>query len=459
MEKLCALKDVVPGSVIEMPEMFGKGPAIVLGLEYQTDKENLATEVARTWGSSLINTSMPIWNREYQVKVLDNEVMQQQAHAEYLKDLKLPCFGMSLGTDPEIFVEHGDGSIFPAWEFLCNEAEAQTRADNWMITPLPGLDLSGAFYGVADNNLCPKGGRIKTYWDGVQAEFAPWAKNCVETLHSGTREGLRVILNAARTKDKDARLTLRNTIELPETLLKTAANEHIQFRCSSSFNLYDDPGDGIPNAREYKWRASGGHVHFGFTRGFTAPTIKQIVRGLDGILGVVGVGLAAGIDNPERRRTYGRAGEFRLPAHGIEYRVLSNFWLCHPAIAHLVFDLGRSVVRYAHSGLYNIGWLTSEDETRAVINNCNVRGAQAIVNRNMPILRAMLHRTWIKHIPAVRIKMVDVALNAILNGVGAVVPNPHDIEKNWKLDAPQLWKDHCRGQNDSWYSLSTGLAA
>lgn len=450
MDKFCTLKEIVPGSVVELPEEMGKGLAVVLGLEYQSDRKSIATFVAR--GTEFAFTALPVYPDDKQLLVVENDSLRAATMNAFLQGhVALPNWQPVSGSDPEIFVEHGDGSIFPAWEFLPSEEEADIVAKQWLLTPYDGGGLSQSVWAIPDNVNCPR--KTKAYWDGVQAEMAPWAKNCLEAHHCATREGLKSILDAARAKDPLAKFTLRNVVELPDDLLKSATAAHINFRCTESYNVYGDEGEAIADARLYKYRASGGHLHLGPPRNLTAPGIEQAVRGFDAILGVAGVSLAAGIDNPERRRTYGRAGEFRLPAHGIEYRVLSNFWLSHPAIAHLVFDLARVTLRFTQSGFYSIGWLAPEQEVRDVINNCDVFGAQKILRRNLPILRTMLHAAWAGR-PSAWIKpMVDAALNTILNGIGVAIKDPYDIEGNWLLNKPDAWKDHCRGKGCSWGSL------
>jgi hypothetical protein len=451
MHKLCSIKDIVPGSVVELPKQYQSKPdeaAVILGMEYDTSKKNIFAEMLRSDYTKVAPEAM---NEDTELALVDDPVLQKLAIRGFINQkFAMSGFGMSMGCDPEIFVVHADDSVFPAWEFMPDEKTAlaeskrQPLLDRWInsdaVIPCPTF--------------------VPSYWDGAQAEFAPWGKSCLETLHYGTREGLKTVLAMARAKDANAKLTLRNVVELPLSVLKSTKDEYIQFRCSQSLNIYNDPGDGIPDAREYKYRCAGGHIHIGFTRAFTAPGIEQIIRGLDGILGVIGTSLAAGIDNPERRHTYGRAGEFRLPKHGVEYRVLSNHWLSHPAIAMLVFEIARSTVRFAESGLFNLCWKADEQETRDVINGCDVSGARKILMQNAAVLHGLLHRTW-----ALRSgttprnaedldKMCSLAFKTILGGMDVAIKDPMDIEKNWKIGDDTNWKLHCRGKNDSWQSLA-----
>lgn len=453
MSKLCTLKDLCPGSVIEVPKEYSSRrgeTAIVLGLEY-ANKGLIQTSFVRPQHGDFIPTDLPAMPEKTEFSVTEDQTLRQDTVAAFVaQKLHLPFIGMSMGCDPEIFVTHKDGSIFPAWEFMPCEADALKAIKEWQ-----DKSIGGVLAVAPDSSTCLD--TLPAYWDGVQAEFAPWGKSCLETLHYGTRAGLAEVLRYAREKDKGAKLILPSVVELPEDIRKNSKDEHIQFRCSQSYNIYQDSGDGVPDAREYKYRCAGGHIHLGFTRKFTAPGIEQIVRGLDGILGVAGVSLAAGIDNAERRHTYGRAGEFRLPAHGIEYRVLSNFWLSHPAIAMLVFELGRATVRLAESGLFNLCWLASEQETRDVINNCDVEGARKILQRNAQVLAGMLAAIWpekdIVRPKALATKMQKLALETIFNGIETVIKQPSDIEGNWKLNG-RGWERWCRGAEDNWQSLT-----
>jgi hypothetical protein len=472
MYKLCSLKEITPGSIVELPKEYANGNenAVILGLEYDSSKKRIRTEFLRKQGNSVFTIAAPAISEDTQMKVVDDEVMQKSAIAAFVTNkFKLPEMSMTSGCDPEIFVEHADGEIYPAWEFMPSEDDAQKLAKEWLAkkwmrtqTHSDGTtsEYVNAYPGYHWNNpdaiYCPQ--LVPAYWDGAQAEFAPWAKGCLQTLHSGTREGLKSVLSYARIKDPRAKLTLQNVVELPERVLQNADDKFIRFRCSASYNIYNDPGEGIPNAREYKYRCAGGHIHLGLNRTLTAPGIEQIVRGLDGVLGVAAVSLAAGIDNPERRHTYGRAGEFRLPDYGIEYRVLSNFWLSHPALAMLVFDLARATVRLAESGLYNLCWVAREQEIRDVINNCDIEGARAILRRNSAVLMGMLSSVWTARVKTtgeyeLLAKMRTEALKIILNGIGSVIKDPYDIESNWKLNKEDDWQLHCAGLGDSWRSF------
>ena len=71
---------------------------------------------------------------------------------------------------------------------------------------------------------------------------------------------------------------------------------------------------------------------------------EKLIYLLDIIVGNTSVLLDRNPLSAERRKVYGRAGEFRLTNYGVEYRVLSNFWLKNYTIFSLMFALARFTV-------------------------------------------------------------------------------------------------------------------
>jgi hypothetical protein len=142
-------------------------------------------------------------------------------------------------------------------------------------------------------------------------------------------------------------------------------------------------------------------------------------------VGVAGVSLAASLDDPIRRVFYGRAGEYRLPTYGIEYRVLSNFWLCAPPIAHLVLDLARNTISFALQG-YTKLLKTTPDEVCSIINNCDVEKARALIKKHRAIYSAILGYCY-------TVPTTTRALHVLENGVETVVDFRRPLELQWNL--------------------------
>ena len=223
---------------------------------------------------------------------------------------------ISIGTDPELFVFAGE-ELIPAFEFLPSKQEAK---------------------------VC--------FWDGFQAEFTTQPDVRTSALLNNIRLGLFAISRRAKQHSLNARLSILNTVKIAPHRLKHARPEHVILGCDPSKNLYKMRGQDAGEGRELEHRFAGGHLHFGLPSTRISFALEQrIVEMLDKVLGIAGTALAGGLDTPLRRRYYGLAGEYRRPKHGIEYRVLSNFWLSHPAIAALVFDLGQATVQLTLNSL------------------------------------------------------------------------------------------------------------
>lgn len=304
------------------------------------------------------------------------------------------------GCDPEFFVVNGKDEVIPARSFLPDK----TR-------------------------------RTGMFFDGLQAEIAPSGQSCLEVLSTGIHTLLEQAFNSAQRVDKTARFTLRNSFKFTPEQMAAFSDEDVRFRCSTSLNVYDDTGE-LPEAREYLWRFAGGHIHIGCGKR-TPGVIRSMVRALDGLVGVAGVSLARNWDTPERRRMYGRAGEFRLPKHGLEYRVLSNFWLSSPLIYHLVFELARMAYRLGECGAFDAVYDGTEEEVRHCINHCDVGLAVKLIERNSKFYENIFKKIW-----GNSSRCRERAMSTILKGLETAVSNPEDIRRNWMPHSgsyPSTW--------------------
>src|SRR5580658_9690278 len=120
--KYCTLKDLTPGTIVELPHEYqGREgeTAVVLGLEYTFDKRGIRTEYLKRDGEMFVARSIAPQPEDTKLAVVDDQVLQQASIKAFVTNkFFLPERGMSCGCDPEVFVEHADGSIFPAWEFM-----------------------------------------------------------------------------------------------------------------------------------------------------------------------------------------------------------------------------------------------------------------------------------------------------------------------------------------------------
>lgn len=308
----------------------------------------------------------------------------------------------SLGADPEFFVYEG-AKLLPAFHFL------PSKHDNSHI-----------------------------FWDGFQAEFTyehGHHRDCIGIMGSETKKNLREFHKLVKGHSRTARISLQNTVKVSDKFLESSLDPHVALGCSPSENAYKMKGLYVDNGRKLKYRFAGGHMHFGgFRKGFKRH--EKIVKTLDKIVGIWGVGAAQNIDIPLRRVYYGLAGEYRptrypgnLPAndvYGLEYRTLSNFYYCHPAIHQLAWEIARFAVVLSESN-YDDLWVADEAEVIKIINNCDVEAAQRILKRNEPLLRWGLEsKLW-------NTTMIDLALKIGQEGVECAIRKPDSIASNWHV--------------------------
>lgn len=336
---------------------------------------------------------------EYQEKNLSRTIMN---------------FGTTSGTDPEIFVVDADGEVIPAWTFLPSKAKAES---------LPGI-----------------GGQHNTvYWDGFQAEFTVSSAGCHQYLMDSVHSGLKHLWEAVQKKSKKAKFSIRSVVPVAGEILASADEKHVEFGCAPSMNLYGLAGK-VEAGRTCPYRFAGGHIHLGIPPEYR-PRIPDMVRAMDMISAVSCVSLFASFDSPVRRQYYGLPGEYRLPGHGLEYRTLSNAWLMHPVIAHLVFDLTRQCAFYGHAGI--TAWKATEDETLEIILNSDVEKARDVLTRNKGIWTQVLQSNL-----NYQRNSAERAFKAVMEGAESVIRDPEDIPGNWLLDGG--WGGHSNAPNRWW---------
>lgn len=131
------------------------------------------------------------------------------------------------------------------------------------------------------------------------------------------------------------------SVEYPEEYIRTLPREAVELGCNPDYNAYSGGQNEPPNGEATTLRTASGHIHIGWTEGedpLHPVHMEQcclFVKQLDAVLGV----LSLLVDpDTKRRELYGKAGAFRPKSYGVEYRVLSNFWIKDPAMVKWVFE-------------------------------------------------------------------------------------------------------------------------
>jgi hypothetical protein len=315
---------------------------------------------------------------------------------------------VTVGSDPEMFALHKDTKIVvPAFIFLPDRN--QKLGDSKETVPL--------------------------YWDGFQAEWKyPKGFTCLEVLRCETRRMLQFFWKLA--EKADAIPSLRNVVNVPLKMMENLPPQFVDLGCTPSLNAYGRDPLQVGNPRKLLTRWAGGHIHIGYREKID---YVETVKVMDALLGLWAVGAAQKFDDPERRKYYGLAGEFRNPTYGsylstvyygLEYRTLSNFWLSHPVIQMAVFEIARQAWAVAQNE-YLRGLLVADDMlVQTAINTCDVELAKKLLQVNKDLFIYALSGPYED-----KDKPADVAeyIWSMQDGIHTVIDDPEDLLKNWRM--------------------------
>jgi len=266
---------------------------------------------------------------------------------------------ITIGTDPEFFLKKGD-------EYVSSQT---AKIEGTKHEP------------VALKN----GGTIQR--DNVAVEFA--------TVPAKTREGF---VEKVRSCLRDAHEMLPEghemVVEPSATFGETQLTdpEAQEFGCDPDFNAYTVSMNEKPWCGDSTFRSCGAHIHVGCLDDDGTP-IKGLefllefdgkisaVKAMDLFHGIVSTVLDNSEASVRRRELYGKAGCHRPTDYGVEYRVLSNYWMKSPELVMLMDALTRDAMALIASGkLQGVIDLVGEDELQNTINDGNVPAAQKIVD-------------------------------------------------------------------------------
>lgn len=272
-----------------------------------------------------------------------------------------------LGADPEIFVRDKDGSILGS-ELV-----------------IPACGLGGLSY------------NSKVTRDGVQVEFQPCAgSGCRQSFSIYLAECFHVLYTHLTLNHPGTTISLDQVVTLTEDERARLSPKSRELGCQPSLNIYG-PAPITVETTTYPVRSAGGHIHLGLWDTYHCERLKhlpmeRLVGLFDILVGLPSVLLDRDPRAAERREVYGRAGEYRIQPHGIEYRTLSNFWLRSYPLMSLMTALMRMAlnthVGHAEGGVYNYSTnisykYTYDDEaTRVLLEQFDPHRVSTIINTN-----------------------------------------------------------------------------
>lgn len=219
--------------------------------------------------------------------------------------VKINGYNFTFGADPEMFIAKGDKPV-SAYGLV------------------PGT--KSAPYKVKDGAVQIDGMALEFNIDPVED-----ADNFIQKLDSVMTQ----ILDMVPGYD------LHNSCvaEFGADYIKKQPKEATELGCSPDYNAYTMTANPRPDGAA-GIRTAAGHLHIGWTSGVDPhdpghfKACARLVKQLDRYLGVPSVLMDRGEAAAKRRTLYGAPGAFRPTHFGVEYRVLSNFWVLNKENPH-----------------------------------------------------------------------------------------------------------------------------
>lgn len=201
-----------------------------------------------------------------------------------------------IGADPEFFVKK-DGKFVSAY---------------------------GLIEGTKKNPLKVEGGAVQV--DGMALEINI---NPAATFVQFENNFQRVMATLRGMVPDEYEFAFVPVADFDPDYIKQQPEEARMLGCDPDFNAYTGEANNPPDAAK-NFRTASGHFHLGWTEDEDIKNPEHLeacmmmTKQLDAGIGLKGI--VYDTDN-RRRELYGKAGAFRPKPYGVEYRVLSNFWL------------------------------------------------------------------------------------------------------------------------------------
>lgn len=243
---------------------------------------------------------------------------------------------------------------------------------------------SGKEYVVGAEKVMPKGA-ISTYChtnaiviDGVQAEMNPRASTCRANLGNDLQRGFIALRDHLNANGSTIKASFSSVVKVTKKEMDSLGEKAKVFGCAPSINAYDKEASIKISGATYRKRAAGGHIHLGLN-GAIKEKYDRLATIMDIIVGNTCVMIDRDPEQVERRKYYGRAGEYRTPPHGFEYRTLSNFWLRSYQLMSLVMGLSRMAIAVMDNSPEPV---TNWDAETKLLSLVDVKDVRKAINEN-----------------------------------------------------------------------------
>lgn len=267
--------------------------------------------------------------------------------------------------------------------------------------------------------------------DGVQFELNPAPASTVQGLATNLSSAF-YLLRQHLVGQPGVTLNWSNIVEVSRKELDNLSQKARELGCQPSMNIYGEQPLRC-NIKTYRKRSSGGHAHVGllgtniFSGGRDAR--QRLVPLCDIFVGQWCVLLDRDPGAAERRENYGRAGEFRLPSHGLEYRTLDNFWIRNYTLMSFVFgmvNLATSVLVHTLTGgsqEQELVKIVNVPRMRKAIEKNDIRLATRNIIELQPWLMDNLPDTGFPVRPGTISKFIELGKHIDHHGIESIFPD------------------------------------
>ncbi|HLD89510.1 MAG TPA: hypothetical protein VI911_00565 [Patescibacteria group bacterium] len=263
----------------------------------------------------------------------------------------------TIGCDPEFFLKDENGKLVSAIGIIPG-----TKEEPYGLPNGAGLQVDN----VALEFSSPVASKREDFVDILRATFADIFENIPK--------GYTIAAEPSAIFDD-------KQLEHPDAQ---------RFGCTPDFDAWTLQVNEKMPAENPNLRSCGGHVHVGHVPGdgndFLLDPYGKLaaVKTMDTLHGIISTMLDSGDAAIARRQLYGSAGCHRPTHYGIEYRVLSNFWMKSPMLVMLIDSLTQDALALIQSGQHE-GLIADigEDTIINTINNGDVEAAKSILDTHL----------------------------------------------------------------------------
>lgn len=249
-----------------------------------------------------------------------------------------------VGCDPEVFVKDSNGNLVSAWNMIPGTKKAPHPVEK---------------------------GAVQV--DGMALEFNINPAANEEEFISNT-----FYVMEQMKKMIPHELFISPVAHFGYDMLKAQPAEALELGCDPDYNGWTGDANPRPDG-DRPFRTASGHVHVGWAEGRNTLSGRSfdeaaaVARQLDFYLGIPS--LFVDSDNT-RRELYGKAGAFRNKPYGMEYRVLSNFWINSKELMGWVFRATKQAV--TDMFIYHSYLPMQHGDIQHVINTSDLEAAHVI---------------------------------------------------------------------------------